>query len=138
MSATGATPSGRSLRVVRGVPDDLEVAALVAGLAAAAAASQVADDEAPARVDQPLAQPARDRVRGDRQELRRPLGSAQRRRLAVEPAVMSQTTTVLVELATDPWRSSGRSHRTSRCPRCPLARAGAGGPGPSRPSRPSC
>ncbi|GAA3208242.1 acyl-CoA carboxylase epsilon subunit [Oerskovia jenensis] len=47
MSETGAASSGRELRVVRGAPDDLEVAALVAGLAAAAAASHVPDDEAP-------------------------------------------------------------------------------------------
>ena len=47
MSGTPEASSGRSLRVVRGAPDDLEVAALVAGLAAAAAAAHVPDDEAP-------------------------------------------------------------------------------------------
>ncbi|WP_435735422.1 acyl-CoA carboxylase epsilon subunit [Cellulosimicrobium sp. PMB13] len=36
-----------SVRVVRGTPDDVEVAALVAGLAAAAAASELPDDVAP-------------------------------------------------------------------------------------------
>ncbi|MCB7136458.1 acyl-CoA carboxylase epsilon subunit [Cellulosimicrobium marinum] len=36
-----------SVRVVRGVPDDVEVAALVAGLAAAAAAQGLPDDVAP-------------------------------------------------------------------------------------------
>jgi len=36
-----------SVRVVRGAPDDLEVAALVAGLAAAAAAADEPDDVAP-------------------------------------------------------------------------------------------
>ncbi|MDQ8040709.1 Acyl-CoA carboxylase epsilon subunit [Cellulosimicrobium aquatile] len=40
----GATPS---VRVVRGAPDELEVAALVAGLAAAAAAGDEPDDVAP-------------------------------------------------------------------------------------------
>jgi Acyl-CoA carboxylase epsilon subunit len=38
---------GSSVRVVRGTPDDVEVAALVAGLAAAAAASDLPDDVAP-------------------------------------------------------------------------------------------
>jgi len=47
VSETGTPSSGRELRVVRGAPDDLEVAALVAGLAAAAAASHVPDDVAP-------------------------------------------------------------------------------------------
>jgi hypothetical protein len=47
VSGTDATSSGRELRVVRGAPDDLEVAALVAGLAAAAASSHQPDDEAP-------------------------------------------------------------------------------------------
>lgn len=47
MSQTGATSSGGALRVVRGAPDDLEVAALVAGLAAAAGASHAPDDDAP-------------------------------------------------------------------------------------------
>jgi opacity protein-like surface antigen len=36
-----------SVRVVRGTPDEIEVAALVAGLAAAAAAADVPDDVAP-------------------------------------------------------------------------------------------
>ncbi|HWV75852.1 MAG TPA: acyl-CoA carboxylase epsilon subunit [Isoptericola sp.] len=36
-----------SVRVVRGRPDDVEVAALVAGLAAVASASGLPDDEAP-------------------------------------------------------------------------------------------
>ncbi|MBD8078060.1 acyl-CoA carboxylase epsilon subunit [Cellulosimicrobium arenosum] len=36
-----------SVRVVRGTPDDVEVAALVAGLAAAAAATQPPDDMTP-------------------------------------------------------------------------------------------
>jgi len=40
-------PGAPSVRVVRGAPDDLEVAALVAGLAAAAAAGDVPDDVAP-------------------------------------------------------------------------------------------
>ncbi|WP_454044446.1 acyl-CoA carboxylase epsilon subunit [Cellulosimicrobium sp. Marseille-Q8652] len=38
---------GASVRVVRGTPDEVEVAALVAGLAAAAAASDLPDDVAP-------------------------------------------------------------------------------------------
>ena len=36
-----------NVRVVRGAPDELEVAALVAGLAAAAAAGDLPDDVAP-------------------------------------------------------------------------------------------
>lgn len=36
-----------AVRIVRGEPDELEVAALVAGLAAVAAASGLPDDEAP-------------------------------------------------------------------------------------------
>ncbi|MBD5787085.1 hypothetical protein IF650_12930 [Cellulosimicrobium terreum] len=40
-------PGRPSVRVVRGDPDDVEVAALVAGLAAAAAAAQLPDDVAP-------------------------------------------------------------------------------------------
>ncbi len=36
-----------AVRIVRGAPDELEVAALVAGLAAVAAASGLPDDEAP-------------------------------------------------------------------------------------------
>jgi hypothetical protein len=36
-----------SVRVVRGTPDEIEVAALVAGLAAAAAAAEEPDDAAP-------------------------------------------------------------------------------------------
>ena len=42
--AEGATPS---VRAVRGAPDELEVAALGAGLAAAAAAGDEPDDVAP-------------------------------------------------------------------------------------------
>ncbi|WP_265520941.1 acyl-CoA carboxylase epsilon subunit [Oerskovia flava] len=42
-----APSRGTQVRVVRGVPDDVEVAALVAGLAAAAAAADVPDDVAP-------------------------------------------------------------------------------------------
>jgi len=48
VSETGASvPGVPSVRVVRGAPDDLEVAALVAGLAAAAAAGGLPDDAAP-------------------------------------------------------------------------------------------
>jgi len=47
VSEQRAVPGAPSVRVVRGAPDDLEVAALVAGLAAAAAAGDVPDDVAP-------------------------------------------------------------------------------------------
>ncbi|MCR1981600.1 hypothetical protein NSA53_05015 [Cellulosimicrobium cellulans] len=47
MSEQRQVPGAPSVRVVRGAPDDLEVAALVAGLAAAAAAGDVPDDVAP-------------------------------------------------------------------------------------------
>lgn len=45
--AVPAVPERPSVRVVRGAPDEVEVAALVAGLAAAVAAAHVPDDAAP-------------------------------------------------------------------------------------------